>query len=63
MDGSMKAVDSRTAVSMVGLTFVLKVGSMVGLADGSRDRSINWSMAVSVDGTIAGWMDGAYESM
>ena len=44
MGGSMEAVDNWMAGSVVGLTSVLRVGSVVGKADESRDESIDWSM-------------------
>ena len=45
MGGSMEAVDNWMAGSVVGLASVLRVGSVVGKADESRDGSIDWSMA------------------
>ena len=41
MDESLRAVGNWMAGSMVGLTAVLKVESMVGLADCSQDESID----------------------
>ena len=63
MGGSVEAVDNWMAGSMVGLTSVLRVGSAVGKADESRDVSMGWTMAGSMNGSLAEWVGGASESM
>ena len=63
MGGSVEAVDNWMAGSVVGLTSVLRVGSAVGKADESRDESIDWTMAGSMDGSLAEWVGRANESM